>query len=144
MSPRFGVHESLSRDEELKRPSERRFGFTFGVVFLLFTALLTVRSSAAWPVPLALAAAFLGLAQFAPDLLKPLNWLWHRFGLALHAIVSPVVLIVLFFVVITPIGAVARVAGKDFLRLRFDREAITYWIDRRPPGPKPESMRNQF
>jgi Saxitoxin biosynthesis operon protein SxtJ len=144
MSPLFGVHESLSRDEEVKRPSERRFGFTFGVVFLLLAALLTVRDSAAWPVPLALALVFLGLAKFVPELLRPLNHLWLRFGLVLHAAVSPIVLIALFFFVITPIGLVARLAGKDFLRLRFNREAATYWIDRRPPGPRPESMRNQF
>jgi Saxitoxin biosynthesis operon protein SxtJ len=144
MKPRLDLHESLSRDEEVKRPSERRFGLTFGVVFLLLTALLTVRGSAAWPVPLALASAFLGLTVFAPELLRPLNQLWLRFGLALHTIISPVVLLALFFVAVTPVAVVARLLGNDFLRLRFNREATTYWIDRRPPGPRPESMRNQF
>jgi len=93
---------------------------------------------------MALALVFLGLAAFAPHSLKPLNRLWLWFGLALHRIVSPVVLAALFFVVITPVGVVARLAGKDFLRLSFDRGATSYWIDRRPPGPRPSSMRNQF
>jgi hypothetical protein len=51
---------------------------------------------------------------------------------------------VVFLVVITPVGLLARLAGKDFLRLKFDPAAPTYWIERRPPGPKPETMRNQF
>jgi Saxitoxin biosynthesis operon protein SxtJ len=144
MESRLDVHENLSRDEEVKGPSERRFGLTFAVVLLILTAILTLRGSTAWPVPMALALAFLALAALAPNSLKPLNRLWLWFGLALHKIVSPVVLIALFFVVITPIGILARLYGKDFLRLRFDREATTYWIDRQPPGPRPESMRNQF
>lgn len=144
METRLDLHESLSRDEEVKRPSERRFGLTFAAVFLLLTAVSALRGNTVWPVPLALALAFTGLAAFAPNWLKPLNRLWLQFGLALHAIVSPVVLIAVFFVVITPVGVIARLAGKDFLRLSFDREATTYWIDRRPPGPRPESMRNQF
>ena len=50
----------------------------------------------------------------------------------------------LFFVTITPIGFVMRLFGKDFLRLRMDRRAPSYWIDRQPPGPPPQSMKNQF
>lgn len=144
MESRLDLHESLSRDEDVKRPSERRFGLTFAAVFVLLTAILILRGNSLWPAPLALALAFLGVAAFAPNWLAPLNQLWLRFGLALHAIVSPVVLVILFFAVVTPIGVFARLAGKDFLRLRFDREATTYWIDRQPPGPKRESMRNQF
>ena len=50
----------------------------------------------------------------------------------------------LFFVTITPIGLVMRLSGKDFLRLRLDKDAKSYWIDRAPPGPPPQSMKNQF
>jgi hypothetical protein len=50
----------------------------------------------------------------------------------------------LFYLVITPFGLAARLLGKDFLHLRFEPQAATYWIDRRPPGPEPQSMRNQF
>jgi hypothetical protein len=144
MEGRLDLHESLARDEAVKGPSERRFGLTFAVVFLLLTAFSILRGSIAWPAPLALALAFLGIAALAPNWLKTLNRLWLQFGLALHAVISPIVLIALFFVVITPAAVVARLAGKDFLRLRLDQEASTYWIDRRPPGPTPKSMRNQF
>lgn len=144
METRHDLHESLARDEQVKGSSERQFGLTFAVLFLLLTALLLVWRNTAWPVALVLALAFGGLAAFAPSRLRPLNRLWLRFGLALHAIVSPVVLSILFFGVITPVGILARFAGKDFLRLTFNRQATTYWIDRQPPGPSPKSMRNQF
>jgi len=144
LEPPFALHENLSRHEVVKRPSERRFGFTLAVALFLLTAVGALRGDTLWPVTLTLALAFVGFVVFAPDSLKPLNRLWLQIGLALHTIVSPVVLIVLFFVVVTPVGLIARFAGKDFLRLRFDQEATTYWIDRRPPGPSPESMRNQF
>jgi len=54
------------------------------------------------------------------------------------------VLGIMFFVVITPMALVMRALGKDLLRLRFDRAAASYWIDRTPPGPPPESMKDQF
>jgi Saxitoxin biosynthesis operon protein SxtJ len=144
MEARLDLHETLARDETVKGPSERRFGFTFAVVFLLVAAYSLFRGHAVWPALLALALVFLAVASLAPNWLKALNRLWLRLGLALHAIISPIVLVVLFFVVVTPVGVLARVAGKDFLRLTFDREASTYWMDRRPPGPTPMSMRNQF
>jgi len=89
-------------------------------------------------------AAFLVVAWLRPAVLAPLNRAWTRFGLLLHRIVSPIVLGVMFFVVITPMGLVMRALGKDPLRLRYDREARTYWIDRRPPGPAPDTLNNQF
>ena len=51
---------------------------------------------------------------------------------------------VLFFAVVTPTGLAMRLAGKDPLRLRFDRRAASYWIHRSPPGPEPETMKRRF
>ena len=90
------------------------------------------------------AALFLVIAYTYPKVLAPLNLLWMKFGLLLHKIVTPVILGLLFFVTITPIGLLARACGKDFLRLRLDRGAKSYWIERTPPGPPPQSMKNQF
>jgi hypothetical protein len=58
--------------------------------------------------------------------------------------VNPVVTGLLFFLVVTPTGFLFRLLGKDPLRLAFDAETRSYWIERRPPGPAPETMRNQF
>ena len=93
---------------------------------------------------LPLAAAFLLVALVYPRLLGPLNRLWLKFGLLLYKVMNPLILGLLFFVTIMPIGLVMRAFGKDFLRLRLDRTAKSYWIDRTPPGPPPQSMRNQF
>jgi hypothetical protein len=59
-------------------------------------------------------------------------------------VISPVVLALIFFLCITPIGWIMRVAGKDTLRLRFEPDADTYWIARQPPGPPPDTLKNQF
>lgn len=137
-------HESFVRDNEVRGSSDRQFGLVFAAVFTIV---------AAWPLPqgrpvrwwsLLLAAAFLALALVAPRVLAPLNRIWLRIGLLLHACVSPAVLALVFFSTLTPIGLLLRLFGKDPLRLRFDPAAPTYWIERRPPGPAGHSMPRQF
>jgi hypothetical protein len=76
--------------------------------------------------------------------LAPLNRLWLKFGLLLHKVVSPIVLGVMFFLVITPIGLTMRAFGKNPLRLKLDKQSGSYWIERVPPGPAPESLKDQF
>jgi hypothetical protein len=63
---------------------------------------------------------------------------------AIGEAVSPIVLRLLFYVAVMPVGLLMRVPGKDPLRLRRDPDAASYWIDRMPPGPAPDSMKNQF
>jgi hypothetical protein len=92
----------------------------------------------------ALAVAFLAVSSVAAHLLAPLNRAWTRLGLLLGRIVTPIVLGLMFFMSIVPIGLILRARGKDLLRLKFDRTAKSYWIERTPPGPPPETMRRQF
>ena len=112
--------------------------------FALLAGYLAWKGSTWWPLPLAAAPVFLILALTRPALLAPLNRAWTRLGLLLGAIVAPVVMGVIYFGLITPMALLARLLGKDFLRLRLDRQAPSYWIDRQPPGPPPLSMKNQF
>jgi hypothetical protein len=79
-----------------------------------------------------------------PRVLKPLNWLWTRIGLLLHRIVSPLFLTVLFYGCIAPVGFLMRMTGKDPLRRKYQPQAKSYWIVRTPPGPAPQSFRDQF
>ena len=74
----------------------------------------------------------------------PLNRVWTQFGAALHKIVSPVVLGLLFFAVVTPLAMLMRLLGKDPLRRGFDSGASSYWLKRDQPTPDARSLRRQF
>ena len=137
-------HESYERQEEIRGSSDRSFGIVFAVVFALVGLLPLVSGGAVRLWSLAIGAAFLLVALAIPSILAPLNRLWLRFGLLLHKIVSPLVLGIMFFLVITPMGVLMRAFGKDLLRLKLDRQLASYWIERTPPGPPPESLRDQF
>lgn len=139
-----GAHESYYREEELVGSSDRSLGIVFCVVFSLIGL---------WPVldgnpprwwSFGIAAAFLGAGLWIPRVLSPLNRVWLRFGLLLHRIVNPMIMGLLFYVCVTPMGLVLRLLGKDPLRKRFDPKVDSYWIERKPPGPKPETMKNQY
>ena len=138
------IHEDFSRRGEIEAGSERTFGIVFFAVFAIMGLYPLLNGGEARIWALFIAGAFLLAALVAPRILRPLNRLWSRFGLLLHKVVSPVIMGLLFFVVVTPTALIMRLAGKDPLRLRFDPEARTYWIDRQPPGPEPKTMRNQF
>jgi len=138
------MHEDFRREERLAGSSNRSFGLVFAGAFLLiaFGPLLSGGSIRIWGVTVAL--LFGTSALVAPALLAPLNRLWTSLGHLLHKIVSPVVLGIMFFLVITPMGVAMRLLGKDPLRLRRDRGISTYWIERTPPGPRSDSFTDQF
>jgi hypothetical protein len=141
----MSAHEDLSRsDTPVQQSSDRFFGLTFFALFLLLGLWPLLRGGSPHLALLAIAAGFLGVALVAPALLGPLNRLWLKFGALLHAITSPIILGVMFFLVITPIGLLMRLVGKDFLRLRFDPSASSYWLRREPPGPEKTSLTRQF
>ncbi len=137
-------HESLDRVDSTAGSSDRAFGIVFAVVFLVIAVFPLFFGGAPHVWSLGVAAAFLGCSLLRPGLLAPLNRIWTRFGLLLHRIVSPLVLGIMFFGVITPMGMVRRALGGDPLRLRFDRKATSYWVVREPPGPPAETLDNQF
>lgn len=137
-------HEEFRRDEEHAGGSDRGFGFVFAVACAIFGAINYWNGHHWWPYWSAAAVAFLVLALVAPRLLHPLNWLWTKFGLLLHRVMQPVVMGLMFFTTIVPMGLLFRLAGKDFLRRRLDPAADSYWIARDPPGPSPDSFKNQF
>lgn len=138
------THERLTHDEGLIGGSDRAFGALFAAVFTIGAAWPLVRGNQIRWWCLGVAAIFLALALLRPRTLAPLNKLWLMLGLALHACISPVVMTLLFYTTVTPVGLLLRVLAKDVLRLRIDRASPTYWIERQPPGPAPDTMRRQF
>ena len=144
MAKNLDFHEDFRRKEEVKGSSNRGFGIVFAVFFAILTfSPLTHGGEIRWWC-FTIAGAFLAAAYLAPRLLTPLNWLWTRFGLLLHHVMNPLIMGLMFFLTVTPVGFVMRMMGKDPLRLKIDRGAKTYWILRDPPGPAPDTMRRQF
>ena len=141
----MSTHERIDRHEEVVGSSDRSFGFVFAGVFTIITLVKLWRGWTDWGyLWLGLAIAFAVAAAAAPSILAPLNRLWLKIGLALHKVMTPLIMGLLFFLVVTPIGLVMRASGKDMLRLKRAPEDKSYWIDRTPPGPAPDSMKNQF
>ncbi|MEP7353854.1 MAG: SxtJ family membrane protein [Acidobacteriota bacterium] len=126
------------------RPASNR---TFGLVMTAFFALLGVLPAIhRQPIrlwALTVASTFLFVTLLRADLLAPLNGLWTALGAVMHRIMTPLVLGVIFYALITPVAFVMRVFGRDALGLKLDSQAKTYWKTREP-GPAPESMRQQF
>jgi hypothetical protein len=125
-------------------PTDRSFGFTFGVVFGLLGAWLAWRGSAYALPSVVAAAAFAIVAVVRPMLLYWPKVVWMRFGALLNKVVSPIILGAIFFVVFTPVALYFRLTGRDALRRRFDRDAKSYWIERVPPGPEGKTFERQF
>ena len=140
----MATHEDLSRTHDVKASSNRGFGWVFTVVFLIVGLWPILFGGALRSWALIVSGVFLVITLLAPALLALPNRLWLRFGLLLNRIISPVVLGFMFYVVMTPLGALMRAVGKDTLRLGRDDQDGSYWIKRDPPGPKPDSLSNQF
>ena len=138
------THERLSHGEALKPGSERAFGIVMAVAFGLIALLNWWHAGHWWPWIGSAAALFLGCALAYPPVLKPLNWVWFRFGLLLHGIVNPIIMGLIFFLAVTPTALILRARGKDLLRLKREPQADSYWIIRQPPGPAPETLKDQF
>jgi len=139
------MQESLKHAQSVKMGSERSFGFVFAGVFLalaLYSYFVKESPNAVYMAGVSL--VFLILAVVAPKVLKPLNLAWFKVGQLLHKIVNPLVMGLIFFVTLTPIALIMRARGKDPLRLKKQGDAESYWIERTPPGPAPDSLKKQF
>ena len=124
----------------IKRSSNKNFGIVFFIVFILISLwpLLNNETYRLWAVIIALIFLILGIID--SRFLTPLNILWVQFGLLLGKIVSPLVMGIIFFFVVTPIAMFMRVFNKDLLNLRYSNKN-SYWIIKNEPKSK---MKNQF
>jgi hypothetical protein len=138
------IHENFVREETATPGSDRSFGMVIAAAFALLTLINIWHVGRAWPWIGALALLFFVFACLWPTALRPVNWIWFKFGLLLHKAVNPIVMALVFFGAVLPTALIMRALGKDPLRLRRQSDVDSYWIDRRPPGPAPESMKDQF
>tara|TARA_B100001173_G_scaffold294367_1_gene288198 strand:- start:381 stop:764 length:384 start_codon:yes stop_codon:yes gene_type:complete len=126
--------------DDIKVGSNRSFGIVFFVVFLLVSLYPLINGDNVRFWSLAISGIFLILGILNSNLLTPLNKIWFKFGILLGRIISPIVMGIIFFLVVTPIAFIMRLLGKDLLNLKY-RDNQSYWIEK--SGPK-SKMKNQF
>ena len=126
--------------DDIKVSSNRSFGIVFFIVFLLIATYPLLKGNDLRIWSLLISFGFLILGLINSKILSPLNKLWFKFGLILGKIISPLIMGIIFFVVVTPIGVVMRILKKDLLNLKYNKKE-TYWIEK--TGPK-SKMKNQF
>ena len=123
-----------------KISSNRSFGILFSIVFLIiaFWPIISGDPLRLWSIPISVIFLVLGLLN--SKLLNPLNIVWVKFGELLGRIIAPIVMAIIYFIIVTPIGLFMRLIGKDLLNIKFSK-ANTYWIKREK---KIGSMKKQF
>ena len=126
--------------DDIKISSNRSFGIVFFIVFILVALYPLIYSGdiRIWSIVLSL--IFLTLGLLNSKILTPLNKIWFKFGIILGKIISPIIMGVIFFLVVTPIGLLMRFLGKDLLNLKYNKNK-SYWIEKNGPKSK---MKNQF
>ena len=126
--------------DEIKIGSNKSFGIVFFIVFLLIAAYPLINNGELRIWSLILSLVFLILGLLNSKILYPLNKIWFKFGLLLGRIISPLVMAIIFFLVVTPIGFMMRILNKDLLNLKFNKSK-SYWIEKNEQKSK---MKNQF
>lgn len=123
----------------------RNFGLIVGGVFAVLGLIFLLRHKSHYPYFLAPGVVLIFLGLILPSILKHVYLAWMSLAIVLGFIVSNLILTLFFFLVITPMGLVARLIGKDFLRLKLDRSAASYWIPRERRAAKtPKEYEQQF
>ena len=126
--------------DDIKIGSNRSFGIVFFVVFLIIATYPLINGDELRLWSLIISIIFLLLGLVNSKILNPLNKLWFKFGIFLGKIISPLVMGIIFFLVVTPIGLLMRLLNKDLLNLKFNNSS-SYWIEKMEPKSK---MKNQF
>jgi hypothetical protein len=135
------IHEDFGRAHRLPRLSDRSFGLAFAVVFLILGLFPMLRGGRMRGWALGVSGAFLLAAVVRPGLLGPVNTVWLQFNVIIRRILTPVLMGIVFYLVVTPMGMVMRLLRRDALGRRLEPAAGTYWIDH-DHGDR--DMRNQF
>ena len=125
---------------ESKISSNRSFGIVFFIVFLLVAVYPLINNEGIRVWSLIISLVFLILGLLKSRVLTPLNIVWIKFGILLGKVIAPIVMGMIFFLVVTPIGILMKILNKDLLNLKFNSKK-TYWIEKTDPKSK---MKNQF
>ena len=125
----------------IEQSSEKSFGIVFSIVFLIVALYPLINSEGLRIWALVVSIIFFLLAFLAPKVLLLPNKLWFKFGMLLGSIVAPIVMALVYFITVLPIGFIMRLLRKDLLKQKLDKNSKSYWIERIEPIG---SMKNQF
>ena len=131
----------MLQKSKIKIGSNRSFGLVFFIVFIIISLwpLKSGDNLTFWPLVVSLLFLILGILN--SKILTPLNKLWYKFGISLGTVLAPIVMSFIFFLVITPIGFLMNLIGKDLLNKKFDKNKKTYWIKR---NAQTNTMKRQY
>ena len=127
-------------NEKIKIGSNKSFGIVFFILFLFIGLYPILNNDSIRLWSLVIAALFLILGIFNSKLLSPLNKIWYKFGILLSKLISPLIIGLIFFFVVTPTGLLMRIIGKDLLNLKFNKKK-SYWINKSDLN---DNMKNQY
>lgn len=139
MNLRDDIKQLKTGDRDL-----RKFGLTVGGVFAVLGVVMLLRHKAHYPYFLGPGAVLVAFGAVLPRVLKWVYIAWMSLAFVLGFVMAHVILTLFFFLVLTPVGLVARCVGKDFLSLKLDRSASSYWIPRAPKPKTPADYERQF
>jgi len=122
----------------------RKFGLTVGIALGIFGGLFLWRGRGYYDILFYIAGAFILLGLVFPIVLKPIQKVWMTLAVILGWVMTRVILCILFYVVVTPIGLISRLFGKAFLDLKFDENAQTYWVPKKSSGTDKSGYEKQF
>jgi hypothetical protein len=127
-----------------KIPSNSNFGLFISAVFILISLYYYLQSKNSFAaLNFIISISFFAISIFIPKILYPLNLIWYKFGLLLGKFISPLVLGIMFFFILTPVSLITRLFGRDELKIK-KSYTQSYWIDRCPPGIPSDFFKNQY
>ena len=131
----------MQKYTKIKISSNRSFGIVFFIVFLIISIWPLINDNALriWSIYIAIIFLILGLIN--SKLLTPLNVLWFKFGKLLGLTISPIVMGIVFFIVVTPTGFIMKIFGKDILNKKYNNKTKSYWINKEKTK---STMKQQF
>lgn len=131
----------IKQNINIKQGSNKNFGYVFSFIFFLigFFPLFFDGSPRLWSICIGL--VMISITLLKASLYQTPNYLWFKLGILLGRVVSPIIMVLIFFLIIFPTGLLLRLFRKDVLGLRFDKNKKTYWVHRDEPM---QSMKNQF
>ena len=132
------------KDIKSTRKELREFGLTIGIILVILGSVALWRGKEIYPYLLGIGALFIILGFTLSQVLKPLQKTWMSFSIIIGFFVSRIILFILFFAVLTPIGLITRLLGKDILDQGIDRTRQSYWHDRTSEIENKKSYENQY